>query len=76
MHLTVGDLTVHCEKFVPREEVEKALHAIVVQVKSLKVNSVELPVMKEVGGCRGRMYDEMAMKERGLGCIYSLFSSG
>lgn len=42
-----NDLTLHCEKFVPRDEVEKALHAIVVQVKSLKINSVELPVMKE-----------------------------
>ena len=42
-----NDLTQYCEKFVPRDEVEKAMHAIVVQVKLLKSNSVEMPVMRE-----------------------------
>lgn len=47
LHKQFNDLTMYCEKFVPRDEVEKAMHAIVVQVKLLKTNGVELPVMKE-----------------------------
>jgi len=47
LHKQFNDLTQYCEKFVPRDEVEKAMHAIVVQVKLLKTNGVELPVMKE-----------------------------
>lgn len=42
-----NDLMQYCEKFVPRDEVEKAMHAVVMQVKALKMNCVEMPVMKE-----------------------------